>query len=117
MPLILSGLAKKTKKLFIIFLVVPFFILAVFIIYLFIRKQAITPSIEENKEETLAEKQLKELEELRQRANIQPLTEEQKQAQIKELEALRKKANVKPLTQKQVQAQLEELERLRLGSY
>ncbi|MDO8559403.1 MAG: hypothetical protein Q7R84_03665 [bacterium] len=55
------------------------------------------------------------------------MTEEQKATQLKELEALRKKANIKPLTQEQIQKpaqdgrgslneierQLEELDKLR----
>jgi len=67
------------------------------------------------KEEILVEKQLSELEELRNEAGIQPLTQEQIRAQQKELEFLRKKAGVKPLTQSQIQKQLEELEKLRLA--
>ena len=79
------------------------------------------------KEETITEKQLKELGELRNKAGIQSLTEEQKQAQQKELEVLRKKSGLKPLTQSQIQnpaqdgrgslneieRQLDELENLR----
>ena len=67
------------------------------------------------KEETLAEKQLKELEELRNQAGIVPLTQEQIRTQQKELESLRKKSGVKPLTQSQIQKQLDELESLRQG--
>jgi|SRR3989344_2241832 len=119
------------KKAFIISLVgLPLLILAGLAVYFFNQKQMeITPSAEEKKQETLVEKQLKELEELRNEAGLQPLTEEQKQAQLKDLEALRKKAGVRSLTKIQIQKpaqdgrgslneierQLEELDKLRLA--
>ncbi|MFH1401551.1 MAG: hypothetical protein ABIG40_01140 [Parcubacteria group bacterium] len=61
------------------------------------------------KEETLSEKQLRELDALRK--NAQPLTEEQMKQQARELEALGKKAKL--LTQDQIQKQLDELNNLR----
>ena len=63
----------------------------------------------EEKLETLAEKQLKELNRLRQ--NTEPLTEEQVQEQLDELGDLR--GDTKPLTEEEVKEQLEELEKLR----
>ncbi|MEK9135318.1 MAG: hypothetical protein AAB451_03435 [Patescibacteria group bacterium] len=104
------------KKVLIISLIVlPVFILAGLAVYFLNQKQTVIPSAGE-KQEILAEKQLKELEALRQKTNIQPLTEEQKKSQQRELESLRKKANIKPLSQAQIQKQLEELDKLRLSA-
>jgi|SRR3989344_8655856 len=90
------------KRIFIIFLAGLLSISAGLVFYFFNQKRVgIAPPGE--KAETLAEKQLKELEELRNKAGIQSLTEEQILAQQKELEALRKKAGLKPLTQAQIQ--------------
>ncbi len=100
------------KALIISLIVLPLFILAGLAVYFLSQKQAGIPSAGE-KEEALVEKQLKELEALRQEANAQLLTEEQKASQLSDLEALRKKANIKPLTQNQIQKQLEELDKLR----
>jgi ABC-type lipoprotein release transport system permease subunit len=109
----------------ILFVKKPFLFIAISVILLIVsglavyflkQKQAgIIPSAEEKKQETLAEKQLKELEELRNKASVQPLTEEQMLAQQKELEVLAKKAGIKPLTQSQIQKQIDELENLRQG--
>ena len=63
----------------------------------------------EEKEETIIEKQLKELERLRE--NTQPLTEEEIKKQMEELERLRQEQ--KPLSQQEIQKQLEELEKMR----
>src|SRR3989344_1957508 len=87
--------------IFIAFLVLS---LAVFVTYFLFQKSKPAAGPETSpKEETITEKQLKELGELRNKAGIQSLTEEQKQAQQKELEVLRKKSGLKPLTQSQIQ--------------
>jgi len=107
---------SKKMIIFSAILLAVFSLAIGFTVYLFFQKSKPAAGPEASpKQETLAEKQLRELEELRNKAGIQPLTEEQKQAQQKELEALRKKAGVKPLTQSQIQKQLEELEKLRQG--
>lgn len=64
---------------------------------------------QQEKVKSLVQKQLEELEGLRE--NTEPLTEEQVQDQLEELEDLRQ--NTKPLTEEEVQKQLEELENLR----
>lgn len=65
----------------------------------------------EIKEETLVEKQLRELDALRDQAASKPLTQEEIKEQAKELDSLREKQ--KPLTADQIKKQLEELDRLR----
>jgi len=59
--------------------------------------------------ESLIEKQLRELDRLRQ--NTEPLTEEQIQEQLEQLDRLRQATE--PLTEEEIQKQLEELENLR----
>ncbi len=87
------------KKALIISLIsLILFILAGLAVYFLNQKQAAIPSAGEKKEETLAEKQVKELEELRNQAGVPSLTEEQKVSQLSDLEVLRKEANIKPLT-------------------
>ena len=64
---------------------------------------------EQEEAESLVEKQLKELDNLRQ--NTEPLTEEQIQEQLGELDDLGK--GTKPLAEEEIQKQLEELENIR----
>ncbi|MFH1180807.1 MAG: hypothetical protein V1705_00165 [bacterium] len=80
-----------TKKVLIISLIIlPLFILAGLAFYFLNQiKTRIIPSAGEKKEETLAEKQIKELDELRQKANDQPLSQKQIQKQLEELDRLR----------------------------
>lgn len=104
---------NKNSRIFLIVALVVVLILLITIIYFSvkIKTEKETPLIPVQKEETLIEKQTRELEELRKQANAQPLTEEQIQEQTEELNALRKKS--KPLTEEQIQEQTEELNKLR----
>jgi len=114
-----STLFSMTKKKIIIlsgFLALSLLFGLVVFFSLRQKEREITPSeTKQAEQETLVKKQLKELEELRNKAGIAPLTEEQMLAQQKELEALRKKAGLKPLSQEQVQKQLDELAALKDG--
>ena len=104
---------KLTKTQAIVLEVVLILIILATVAFLigFLFKRPPPPEIEikPSVKETLTERQLKELDELRKEAK--PLTKEQLQAQMEELEKLRKEAP--PLTQKDLQKQLEELEELR----
>jgi len=123
----LKLLNKKIVILSVVLTVIAALGLVVFFSLRQKEKEIIQSETKQTEQEILAEKQLKELEELRNKAGIQSLTEEQMLAQQKELESLRKKAGIKPLTQSQIQKpaqdgrgslneierQLDELENLR----
>ncbi len=75
------------KKVLVISLIVlPLFILAVFSAILLQKQKAQTPV--KSPKEILIEKQLKELDELRQEVNGQPLSQKQIQKQLEELNKL-----------------------------
>lgn len=63
--------------------------------------------------ETLAEQQLREIEELARKAKMNPLTPEEQAQQIKELENLRQKSGAQNLTDEEIQRRIEELNKLR----
>jgi|SRR3989344_1028172 len=94
------------------FILVPLIIFAVVAVayFLFSRNKENPPETG-NKEETLIEKQLRELDALREQAASKPLTQEEIKEQTNELDSLREKQ--KPLTADQIKKQLEELDRLR----
>ena len=107
------------KIIIISLIVLPLFILAGPAVYFLNQKQLkiISPKAEESEQEKIISRQLKEIDELRQRINSQSLTEKEKKAQSKDLQVLSQQSGIKPLSQAEIQRQLEELDKLRLGSY
>jgi len=95
-----------------IFLLVAIFVV-IFGIFGFIfwlkTKTFVKKPVSQEKEKTITEKQIEELEKLR--GSRAPLTEEEIEKQKEELEKMRE--GTKPLSQEEIQKQLEELEKLR----
>lgn len=106
---------KLDKKQSIVFILVIVFVLALALtIYFSYRKPKIIPGEElMKKEKTLTEKQIEELEVLRQQAGEEHFTEKELEVQNKELEKLKKESNFQPPSAEELQKQLEELDKLR----
>ncbi|MEK9135322.1 MAG: hypothetical protein AAB451_03455 [Patescibacteria group bacterium] len=102
------------KTLITSLIVLPLFVLAGLGFY-FLNQEQIETGIIPSEKEKITNQQLKELDELKQRADNQPLTAEQKKVQVKDLEILRQQSGIKPLSQSEIQKQLEELDKLRLA--
>lgn len=77
----------RKRYLYIIILIIVILVIVGLISYYAIKKEAEKPQVTE--EETIIEKQLRELTELREKANSQPLTEKEIKKQLEELNKLR----------------------------
>ena len=101
---------KKLDKKFLLCLIViaAAVLICIGVVYYLSR----TEIKEEPKEETLIERQLRELDELRE--NTPPLTEEEIQEQSRKLDQLR--GENQPLSEEEIQEQLKELDKLHQDS-
>lgn len=101
---------KFTPQVLILIILGIIVILGILIL-IWLKKEAPPPEVPSPKEETITEKQLKEIEELREKAGTKPSTEEKMKTQFEEIE----KAHEKPpvLSEEEIQRQLEELNKLR----
>ena len=106
---------KLDKKQLIIFIFVPVFVLVLAsAIYFIYQKQKIITEEETTKKEKIAiEKQMEELEALRQQAGEKIPTEKELEVQKKELEKLKNESNFQAPSEEEIQKQLEELNKLR----
>lgn len=83
-------MARLKLRILVVIVVVILIMAGGTVYYFSLQKQKSTaPAEQGGKEETLAEKQIKELGELRQKSGDQPLSQEQIQKQLEELEKLR----------------------------
>jgi len=102
---------KDNKKALIIGAV----ILSVFLVFILVKfsleKKSNKP--EPLDQETLLEKQTKELDELRKKSSLKPITEEETESQLKEIETLRQESGGKGLSEVEMQRQIEEINNLR----
>ncbi len=109
----LTRVQNKILLATLFFLNIGIWLFLIFSIILLFRTTQPLPMVEEKpfleQEQRIIEKQLRELEGLREEAH--PLTEKEIKAQLKELEKLRQKRKL--LSQEEIQKQLEELEKLR----
>ena len=96
------------KKIALTVLIIAILVFGLVIGWVILQKER-APSEEITEEETDIERELRELEGLRE--GISPLTEEETQGQLGELEELRE--GIEPLSEEESQKQLEGLEELR----
>lgn len=84
-------------------------------IVLYLKKISLSPTTSPISQEAqnLIDKQLKELDELKNQFNPSPVTEKTTNEQIKTLNSLHQKINPETLSLEQIQKQLEELDKLR----
>jgi uncharacterized protein HemX len=106
------------KKSLIYLIIAAVFASAIFavVMYYISWTQLQTEKQPQAQEETLVQKQLKELDRLRQEAGATPPTEEQIAEQKEELDALRKDAKAKPASEATIQQQMGELDKLRAAA-
>ncbi len=110
---------SQNKKKILIWTGLILLILAVlmFGVVLYLKKISLpapppTPSISEEAQ-NLTNKQLEELDNLKNQFNPNPLTEKESNEQIKTLDSIHQKITSQPLSPEQIQKQLEELDKLR----
>lgn len=109
----IESVLKKPKNMIILGVLV---LVLIGLVYYFVarnRPESPEPTPTSLTEEQRIQKQLAELDALRNQQGYQPMTEAQVNQQLKELDALRKKQGYKPLTEEQISKQLEELNKLK----
>lgn len=105
----MARIGKKQVMVFALIIIIFALIAAGYFVY----QKYFSEKEEVKKEKTVAEKQLEELDAIREQRGDATTTEEEAVAQIKELDTARKEAGVQKLSQEDIQKQLELLDKLR----